>query len=347
MHEKECGEGRRGRLGQNARVPSRDVPSRAELLVLPSTPHTAGLIASPGYRSRLLYDAERRCLYAAETSTGVLQRFCDGPSGWVADGLSIAGLRDIALLPDGSQILAISANTLHYVDAASLVTARTQTGASIGVTSPLVAVAMTNSWEAVLMTDDYEFRIWRYGLASTSAQPDYSTVLQAEGLMGKTPSMAASLDGGLVVTGDLTGTLRLKLLGGIHGGGFTASVSTEVTQVTVDRTGSRIGAGGIIYDDSGLVLGDALSPAATVSPGGDRAYSIEFVDIYGLPILHTWDVTGVTGASIVELGTGAALESSPGKRGVTWKDENLLTMSLDGNTLFIEGPSGIVVVAVP
>jgi hypothetical protein len=51
-------------------------------LVVRSKPtHTAGLIASAGPRQRLVYDAERGCLYGASTAAGAVQRGGDAGGG--------------------------------------------------------------------------------------------------------------------------------------------------------------------------------------------------------------------------------------------------------------------------
>jgi hypothetical protein len=319
-------------------------PSTAELLVLPVTPHTTGLVAKAGTRTRLVYDPERRCLYAVAPSAGELQRFCDGPAGWVVDSLAIAGIKDLALLPDGSQLLVTSGGALHYVDAASLTAVSTRAASDLGISSSIDAITITSSWEAILLVNSWDHRIWYYRLGAASAEIDWYTTLNTD---SAAPCIASSLDAGLWASGDRVapyGTYKLRIFGGIHRGLFTATVTADVVNVSLDRSGTRIAAGGIVYDDSGIVLGDLRTKAATLSPDGTRAYAIEDSGSYydSNSYLHAWDVSG---ASIVELGTGTVLTPSPGVS--TWNPENLLVMSHDGRTLFVDGYDGIAVVAVP
>ncbi|HSN15331.1 MAG TPA: hypothetical protein VLT61_11915 [Anaeromyxobacteraceae bacterium] len=325
-------------------------PAYARLLVLPVTPHTAGVIPSAGVRSRLVYDAERRCVYAAETQGGVLQRFCDGPSGWVTDGLSLPGIRDVALSVDGLQLVAITADTVHRISAATLAPIDSFDGfAAMGV-GQFDTVALPHSGHLLvqLSTDYVPMYEWVFGSATPAWENGgVASAVQSTSLPTR---MAASFDAGRVVTGDRTSDYKPPLEVVVHDGVLNwprrYPASGPVTSVALDRDGSRIAAGGWIYDGSVpnalTSLGSVGSPVVALSPDGDRAWVLALDPLDpAKAILHTWDVSGT---SVAEVGTGAGVSTTP----VGYPTpENLMIASLDGRTLFIDDRSGILVLPAP
>lgn len=326
-------------------------PAYAKLLVLPVTPHTAGVIPSAGVRSRLVYDAERRCVYAAETQGGVLQRFCDGPSGWVTDGLSLPGIRDVALSVDGRQIVAITADTVHRVAAATLAPIDSFARyADMGLGQQLDTVALPHTGHLLLQvsTDYVRMYEWIFG----SATPAWENGWEASAVQSTylPTRMAASFDAGRVVTGDRTSDYKPPLEVVVHDGVLNGlrryPAAGPVTGVALDRDGSRIAAGGWIYDGSVPTeltsIGSVGSPVVALSPDGDKAWVLAPDPLdYTRAILHTWDVSGT---AVAEVGTGAAVSTIPVGYSTP---ENVMIVSLDGRTLFIDDRLGILVLAAP
>jgi hypothetical protein len=321
--------------------------SSAELVVVAAEPHTAGLISNALTRTRLVYDAERRCLYAASPAGNVIQRFCDSGAGWTQSILAVNGVRDVALTPDGKQLVAISTDRLHRVDLASFAVVESRTGEQLGLgwydKDKLTSVVVTNDAQAMVLVGSGWYQLYRYDLVAGGAL-HYVSNYSVYGASAP-HDLAVSLNGDRILSGDAGSSPANFAVYDATDRTVTTPSAQVVYYVTLDRTGSRIGAAGLVYDGSFVSLGYAENWRMTVNPDGTRAYGLDPNLGYpptpaGPPIVHTFDITG---SSVVELGT-TSLSPSPG---ASSGNPNLMVVSLDGGTLFVEGPSGISVLPAP
>ncbi len=149
--------------------------------------------------------------------------------------------------------------------------------------------------------------------------------------------VAASLDGDRVVTGDSGISSPRALSYDATDGTWTRPSAFDVYSVTLDRSGTRIGAAGTVYDGAFASLGSTANWRMTVSPSGARAY------VYypaTPPQLQTYDISGPT---VTQVSSG----SFPTDPGSTGNASNLPLTSLDGGTLFVDGSNGILVMPAP
>lgn len=317
--------------------------SSAELVVVAAAPHTAGLVSNVQTRRRLVYDAERRCLYAASLTANAIQRFCDSGTAWIQDALTVSGIRDIALTPDGKQLVAISSDTLHRVDLASFAVVESRTDEQLGLywydLDRLTSVVVTSDAQAMVLVGSGWYQLYRYDLAAGGTL-HYVASYSVYGASAPY-DLGISLNGDRVVSGDAGSSPAYFSLYDATDRTVARHAASVIYYVTLDRTGSRIGAAGVVYDGSFVSLGYAQNWRMTVSPDGTRAYGLDPTPPAPAtqPILHTFDITG---SSVVELGT-TSLTPSPGGGG----GAHLLLVSLDGGTLFVEGPNGISVLPAP
>jgi hypothetical protein len=313
--------------------------STAELVVVAPRTHTATRIPSSGPRSRLAYDPERGCFYGAHTASNSIERFCDSGSAWTTSSVAVTGVLDVALSVDGKELLATSSDTLYRIDPATLTVTSTVTSAALGAYL-LDSIAVTNDGSVILAAGNQWLKLYRYDLAGGSAAVDLGALEYAPSMAS---IMSASLDGDSVITGDSGITWPFLRRYDAADGTFTAAQLPDYAgsnYVTVDRAGHRIGAGGKVYNGSLALLGTPANWRLTVSANGARAYAY----VPGTPsMLRTYDITGST---IAEVGTGTAF-TSVNDPGSTNNASNLLMTSHDSRTLFIDGTTGILVVAAP
>jgi hypothetical protein len=318
------------------------------LFVRTKPTHTPGLIASAGPRKRLVYDAERGCLYGASTAANAVQRWCDA-DGWTASSLALSGVKDIALTPDGAELLALCAETLYRISTTSFTVTASVPSTALGIyTSPpyqaLNAIAAPNDGRPVLIVGTQGLG-WQslYRVDPESWTATELTHYPDTWYSAASPSdVALSLDGDRMITGESGISSPDYLLYDASDGTVTLPRSSEwaAAHVSIDRTGTRIGSWGMVYTRTFVRLGTTVDWRMTVSPDGTRAYALQPAD-YGPTTLRTYDVSD---AGVTEVGTGSTLSPDPGTAG---NPSNLLLVSLDGGTLFLDGPNGIVVLAAP
>lgn len=318
--------------------------SEAELVVVPVPTHTAGLISSSGTRRRLIYDAERKCVYAANPGANVIERFCDSGTTWSSSSVTATGVKDISLNPNGQEIIAISSNTLYRINANTFTVSSSKTAAEIGISlwagyDELLSIVIANDGRALILAGYQWTSLYRYDLnrsANAETVSSYS-YYNISGALG----MGISLNRDRVVTGDspAISTFYLRLYDATNGSITQSAANTAAaTVVTLDRTGTRIGAWSYVLDDTMGILGYTSNWRMVISPTGTRAYNFNSYD----QTLRTFDISG---SSVSQIGTGTVLSTVPGPTGTY--SENLMVVSDDGGTLFIDGPAGMVVLPAP
>lgn len=309
------------------------------LVVRAKPAHTTGLIASAGPRKRLVYDAERGCLYGASTSANAVQRWCDA-GAWSETTLALSGVKDVALTPDGAELLAITAAALVRISPQTFTVTATLAASALGAIpayQPLNAIVIPNHGRPLLVAGSS----WQYLYQVNPATWTATQLIANSWYSSAAPTdIAVSLDGDRVATGESGITSPEFILYDATAGAVTRGSVWAVSQVSLDRSGSRIGAVGSVYDGAFASLGSTINWRMTVSPGGTRAYALEPSSTVASK-LHTYDIGGT---SVVEVGAGVSLSPDPGTNG---NPSNLLLVTPDEGTLFMDGPNGIVVRALP
>jgi hypothetical protein len=106
-----------GRYPVNIRNAAGISGARPELVVIAPPAMTADSIDAPGPRRRLVWDAERSTLYAANTLNSTIERFRFAGGVWTTLApYSLDELSDIDLAPDGRSLIALARNAVHEVE---------------------------------------------------------------------------------------------------------------------------------------------------------------------------------------------------------------------------------------
>jgi len=98
------------------------IATEASLHVITEPDLGYSFIADTGIKTRILYDAKRDVMYVGNNDTGLLMRYAhsvDAMSGdpvWTSSSLAIANIHDIAFMPDGNNLLALSDKSIVHVD---------------------------------------------------------------------------------------------------------------------------------------------------------------------------------------------------------------------------------------
>jgi hypothetical protein len=312
--------------------------SLATLAVVTPPAYGAVAYASAGTKSRIIYDDERRTIYVANAGSVTVERYAydAGTTSWAYNGLSVPQFRDAALSTDGTQLVAVSDAAVHVLDPVTLAeTGQTPFTGNSGGFYYLRQIAFANDGKAVVAT----------GINGSGYTTTYLYNMRAPALTSLTSAyfapLGASADGSRVVFGD-SGISPAQLVcfySASTGTVVSSAAARNVSNIVLNRTASRTVLNrGEVFDSGFTLLGNlpSTSLAVVLSPDGTIAYTH---DSGGK--VRKFDLTGALVAGYFpEVGTGTTPPASPGT-------SSMMTISLDGGSLFIAGNQNVVIMPAP
>ena len=320
--------------------------SRASLVVR-SHPNYANAVlpAAVGIQgAHVVYDAQRDAVLSSRAFFGAIDgtamgsmvnryAYDAGTGTWTTTSKFFANLFDIALSPDGSELLVACTDTLYRVDPVTLATRST-----ITLTVPLggtaSAIAVTNDGTVITASNQAVSLL----TGSIAAAPFAFTPTAVDG----------SLDGSRVVAGfaDASNMTALNYYDAASGTVQTTSALQYDAHATLSRDASKLYSSGYVRNGSFALIGQISVSGANrelLSPDGGRLYLPD----YTIPNpsdyttastgLRIFDVSGA-GPTFPEL-TPIMPTNNPGFA--------VLGVSLDGKTVFLIGNNAFVVQPVP
>jgi hypothetical protein len=318
------------------------IPSTATLKVVEPTAYTAAILSYPTAASAvrsLIYDAERSALIVAtDANGGSLIRYPHVGGAWnAANSVTINALQDVALTTDGAQLLAISTTELTPLDAATLVKRTAIAAPTLTTDSFLKSIAIANTNRAIITT----------GISTSTATEMYLHDLGTATLTKLSTSLnnatpGTSTDGSRTVL--IQGHPALTTAPTVYvydasSNAFSASaVTLKQTAIApvVDGSATRVVLNGInVYDASFILLGTlpATTLAVTLRPDGKRAYTY---DSAAAAVLTFDTSAGKDGKALPQIGAAVVPAGNPG-------GDVSMTISPDGNTLFLAGSTQVVI----
>ena len=320
--------------------------SQATLIVVEPTDYAAEAlaypVAGPAVRE-LLYDAERRAIIlATDTGGGALVRYAHDGAAWSTPStVALDDLQDVALSTRGDRILAVTETALVPVDPVSLAADGPIEAPSLPSGTFLKALGVTNDDRALITT----------GRSESATSPLYlyagrrGTLAQLDVVMNNATPAAAGVGSPLVfIQGtSATTTAPAVFVFNVTSAQFDTTpvaLTQNAVPPVVNRTGSRAILNGTnVYGSNFALFGTlpSTSVAATLKPDGTRAYTYDS-DAGALRVFDTSETRN--GAAYAALGSPIALAGNPGAN-------PRMTISPDGNTLFIAGSTQLIVQPTP
>ncbi len=341
-------------------------------------PQTFAYAAVPtgGIKRSVVYDAQRRSIYAVNVENEALNRFRFDGSNWVLDATSVPAILDAGLSPDGSALLvSATPGTLRLLDPATLATSFTLAvpdGLARNLTYVGHGISTTSdgrSWLPLGSTGWNELGYFDHAtrtLQPRPSQPDLRTsfyggpwtmmprdgsrmlVVQSGSISPSPPALVYDTSSGLLAD---------------NGAGLTFMYEVSYS----DDGGRMLIDGYEVRDrDFGLVgrLGTGLEPGwsavhSIVSPDGRRVYVLALADNVPaegpttlLPRIYVYDSsTSDPVTSQLPVVGMFELQHFPSCRVYDYVlcplTRPRMTMAPDGQTLFLAGNQHLVVAPVP
>jgi hypothetical protein len=338
--------------------------STARLEVVDARTRTAASVASAGTKARIIHDDVRQALYVANAGAGRIDRY-RAAAGWAkaADGsdeIALAGVKNLALSPDGATLLAIAGTSFRLVDAATFTLRATQPTA-LAPSAAQVGLEMTNLGQAVYLALGPTFNApGVFDLATGTAGPVSGAVSVYGG------ALAGSANGSQVTLGSygLSPPQAVSWFDAGTGAVKTTPSTADVKLCALDRTARRLvtfGAynsflgrresryfqGYAVVNDGGtlppeyVITPPASAPPATLtfalSPlGNARAYTWDGTAV------RCYDLDGTPDATfgVYPLLFSVTPVAAPGANAQ-------LTVAADEKAAFLAGDSAVVIVPLP
>lgn len=312
--------------------------TRASLVVVQPPTFTYAAIPTSLVRTRTIYDAERTAVYTNNQIAyfgppGIprIERHRLTGSGWVTDSIPITGYPvDIAMTPDGRELVAVSLNTIYHVD---LNTWTISSQLPIASATPynnsdFGQLAMGNNGDALVFGTQwsipYRYNVLTKRFSSTGSSMFWSVRASTAG------------DGSRIfITQNSNYPAQYY---DVSQGQFVSTGYNLTNSYTAyDRTGSILITGGSVYNRQFVLLGTSNDLVrSVVSADGTRGYGLATGNI-----LRTYDLTSPNGSGgFTQVGTGIAIPDLPG-------DFATLGISSDGGVVFISGEDNFIVQPVP
>jgi hypothetical protein len=328
--------------------------SRATLLVgaPPVLSAVAIPLSSPVAPDRIVYDAERVAVYT--NNNNVLPGTPPPPPipvfrvernrfvnpGWATDSIVLDNLPlDIAMTPDGLELIAITGSTLYHIDLTSW-TISNQISVSSAFSFPLSLgtfgkLSMSNDGNALVFLGPNPIRAFLYNVLKHTFTEIPMPALQSQIITAR-----SSIDGSRILIG-VGLPANLYYYDSSQSQIVSAVPGLVVNRLACDRTGTNSIVDGTGYDRQFQALGSVVLnlnfPA--ISPDGHRGYGA--LPAESPPTLRTYDLTSTDGAGhFVEITPEITLADTPGNSAV-------LGISDDGGTVFVAGEKNLVVQPVP
>jgi hypothetical protein len=323
------------------------VPTSATLTVVDAITHAPATLAWPNTVTAihaLEYDALHSALVAAtDAQGGQIVRFAFENNVWQPPtSATIAGLRDVALTTNGSQLIAISTSDIIPVDPVALTLGTPVPAPDLPENSFLKSLAFQNTNVALITT----------GIGENTTTPLYSYVPRTGAVnrlqVNLNNAVAAGVASGAIVTliqghPSLETPPAVFLANASNGTISAAGITANYNGIApaFDLNASRVVLNGLrVYNSSFGLLGTLPETTAAVAlhPDGKRAYTYDTE----ANALLVFDISEAQedGEEYAPIGAPVPLVASPGSNVV-------MTISLDGNTLFIAGTAQLVVQPTP
>ncbi len=333
------------------------VRSNAELVVVDPLVYALKSLTYPDPAPRVVrhisYDAERKQLVVAVSFTdtsplantiGAVYRYAFNGSDWTAtpDKVSVVGLHDFAISPDGKKLLVAAGTSVTPYDPVTLA-AGTPASPSGFSGLFLEQIAVANDGKALITTadgfsgfDDAFF----YSIGDATFTPTTSLFL---------PGVGGSVNGSriVVVENGITSpsVYQYNASSGIFGATSIPGGESN-PHPALDRNATRILLGShSVYNSNFQLLGTIpFAVAAVLSPDGKKAYTYESFTTPGTGKVHVYDLTApLVGPAFPELLPVTTTPTEPAFN----VGKTRMTISPDGGTLFIAGENGILVMPAP
>lgn len=308
-----------------------------------------------GTKTRLVYDAQRQTLYAAGAE---LQRYRYIGSSWQTDSIAITNLNDIAMTPDGRELIAIGSptaalgdTTLYHVDLATFAIIDTvpfntrdfSTSTTFYIGSSVDSLAMANDGHVIIGSANLQAVYLKYNVQDQTFQ-----LLDASGNGATTrPALAGSADGSTIYMAGGNGPQAqaiFRYTASGNGSIYSNSAYDSTREVATGLTGSRLLVDrSVVYDSQLNNQGEIARPAgATLSSDGDTA--ICFLSVFSAPdVIRRYDLTSPDGSGgFNTIGADITLVSDPTQGVVT-----PMTLTPSNQNVFIGGNGTIHIVPLP
>jgi len=330
--------------GHRGTIDSTATLAVVEPLALAAATLSYPLAASPTIEG-LIYDAQRSALLVATNiNDGTIVRYAYAGGAWDApSSVAVSKLRDIALSPSGTQLLAVSNTALTSLDPSSLAAGSVIAAPSLAANNFLKDIAIANDDKAVVATgtsngENSATKLYTYDIRTRALSQSSATLNNATAAAAPDGSRIVLMQGTAATTTDLVVTTY----SGSTSSFGSALISLKQTSVApaVDRAATRIALNGVkVYSGDFALLGTlpATTLAVAFRPDGKRAYTY---DSAAAAVLTFDTSTSKMGAALPQVGSATALAGNPGT-GLK------MTISPDGSTLFLAGSTQIVIQPAP
>ncbi|HET7766325.1 MAG TPA: IPT/TIG domain-containing protein [Burkholderiales bacterium] len=310
--------------------------SRASLRVTAQPTFSAVALPTSLIHDRSIYDGERASVYTnnwlfnSVPGDPRVERHRWNGSVWVTDSILVDPPVDIAMTPDGRELIALTPSLIHHINLDTW----TITRSDIVSATPITRIAMANDGRALILKSgvpprSYDVLTFQFSDIPTASPSSFGWV-----------APVSSLDGSRILVGPNSNTLPVPLFY------FDSSLFQFVqalpdriaNRISYDRTGSISIVDPVVLDRQFNILGIVQNlRQSVISPDGTRAYGVSPDDP---TVLHTYDLTSPDGiGGFTELAP-IALQAAPGLPIV-------LSIASDGKTVFVSGESNFIVQPVP
>lgn len=144
--------------------------STASIVVMADQTYATTSYMTTGEKSRLIFDKQRQAVYVVNTTSGNLERYqYQSGTTWNVDTVSLSGLTDAALSPDGNTLVLIDGSSFYEVDpSAATMTVGSGVAATLEFSDTLDRVISANNGTMYAITDNQWSAIYMYDIVGDS-----------------------------------------------------------------------------------------------------------------------------------------------------------------------------------
>jgi cysteine-rich repeat protein len=327
-------------------------PAGPELVIVPPTPAVYQAIDAHGRWARIVYDAERRTIYGANTLDHQIERVAFAGGAWSKlSPLAMPRLADIAMAPDGRSLIVlceteISAISLTDGALTSVLLATLIADRFCG--SVLHQFAAANNGKMIVTSrlnsclgysPMYTFDLLDHSLVPLVASHYTSTYISGV--------VAGSADGSRIYVGD-DGSFHMMVFESLSNTTTRSFPTVNGTEISVSSDAFRVVVNGSVYSRSLTLLGRMpyFHNGAVVSQDSTRAV-LYFFDSAG-DHLEIYNLNGSpqSDAQYPVLGTVMLPHRANGANGSIYTPVTM-AMSPEDRVVFISGDGKLLVVPIP